>query len=808
MIPTRFPDVLGVWPNPSTLQTLQSTTKGMRSWSLARREAEAFFTLAFSRRCYSSANSADVYRPPHYRKPRKSKEPGHMLQEEFPNSGDASGANARLFDYYNTAKLVNQLPTVKEKIDFVNPYERPWTRSEKTWRRAWHPSLMGTRKAWAIPLVPAYFDTVKYYQYLTKTRLVESSLDSYYSGLVPPTTSYEKAVQETLRSLLASARFESEDHRVSAILASLVDEAVLSVAHNVPRLADFRVAYNVQSECFWIRSGFMFLYDVKEIGSDKVVRKVRNISKYVGDDRRKLEDVDVDDDVLFAPKVMSLWPDENPLWQCPGYFVESEETHSYGTFGAKSLSLLDDRCRQWDAPPEESAEMWEDCAKAQAVASLFTTLCAQAHTHGFTQYTDITRPFNSQLMLSNGIDFVFAVGQLNTLAINIECDGFDNPKTNICHVESPVRLYDAYREGSAVIFYWPLFLVLATLFFNEYLIYFAKIGLSCDWPCKENCGSNDLRIFLISDTHLLGERNGHWLDKLRREWQMYRSYRSAVDVLLPDAVFFLGDLMDEGQWGDLNTFNRYADRFDSLFGSSDNKPEVHVLAGNHDLGFHYAISPFRVKWFRERFKRKVIDIIYIREQPFVLLTSMALHGDGCNFCHEAEVALEAISEELTCQKRGDCFKNGSFRFQPYRRPILLQHFPLFRINDDDCLRDKDFDHDDPTRNDLYRPTWEALSQESTQLLLRKLEPRAVFNGHTHRGCKKRWARPVDFWEYTVNSFSWRNGDRPTFLLASVSDKHVLVNVCHLPNESTVLLLYSVVAIINSIPISIRVEQAH
>ncbi|ETN84430.1 Ser/Thr phosphatase family protein, partial [Necator americanus] len=653
------------------------------------------------------------------------------------NSGDASGANARLFDYYNTAKLVNQLPTVKEKIDFVNPYERPWTRSEKTWRRAWHPSLMGTRKAWAIPLVPAYFDTVKYYQYLTKTRLVESSLDSYYSGLVPPTTSYEKAVQETLRSLLASARFESEDHRVSAILASLVDEAVLSVAHNVPRLADFRVAYDVQSECFWIRSGFMFLYDVKEIGSDKVVRKVRNISKYLGDDRRKLgelafvsrdrlavqlrtreplaplyslesdeacrpifsEDVDVDDDVLFAPKVglvMSLWPDENPLWQCPGYFVESEETHSYGTFGAKSLSLLDDRCRQWDAPPEESAEMWEDCAKAQAVASLFTTLCAQAHTHGFTQYTDITRPFNSQLMLSNGIDFVFAVGQLNTLAINIECDGFDNPKTNICHVESPVRLYDAYREGSWIV-----------------VIFGCKVsdaaeGMNLDKCSNEfsfSCGSNDLRIFLISDTHLLGERNGHWLDKLRREWQMYRSYRSAVDVLLPDAVFFLGDLMDEGQWGDLNTFNRYADRFDSLFGSSDNKPEVHVLAGNHDLGFHYA------------------------------------------------------------------------------------------INDDDCLRDKDFDHDDPTRNDLYRPTWEALSQESTQLLLRKLEPRAVFNGHTHRGCKKRWARPVDFWEYTVNSFSWRNGDRPTFLLASVSDKHVLVNVCHLPNESTVLLLYSVVAII-------------
>lgn len=36
----------------------------------------------------------------------------------------------------------------------------------------------------------------------------------------------------------------------------------------------------------------------------------------------------------------------------------------------------------------------------------------------------------------------------------------------------------------------------------------------------------------------------------------------------------------------------------------------------------------------------------------------------------------------------------------------------------------------------------------------------------------RWKRPVNFWEYTVNSFSWRNGDRPSFLLATISEKQV------------------------------------
>lgn len=446
---------------------------------------EGCVAMALLRRCSSAASSATVHRPPHYRKPHRQHEPLHMLQEEFPNAGDASGAGVRLFDYYKTAKIVNQLPTIKDKIDFVNPYERPWTRAEKTWRREWHPKLMSPRKAWALPLVPAYFDVLKYYQYITKTRIVETSLDNYYLGLVPPTASYEKAMQESLRAILTSDRFSSEDERVSAILAALVDEAVFSVAHNVSRLADYRVAYDVQNESFWIRSGFMFLYDTQPIGSNEVVRDFKKAKKFTGDDRRKLgelaftsrdrlavqlrsrealaplhslesddacqplfaQDVDVVKDVLFSPKVMNIWPDEDPLWQCPGYFVESDETHTYCRVGAKSLSLLDERCKEWDAPPEESAELWQDCAKAQAVASLFTNLCAQAHTHGFTQYTDVTRPFTSQLMLSNGVNFVFAVGQLNTIAINIECDGFDNPKTNVCHVEPPIRLYDEFREG-------------------------------------------------------------------------------------------------------------------------------------------------------------------------------------------------------------------------------------------------------------------------------------------------------------------------------------------------------------------------
>jgi hypothetical protein len=45
------------------------------------------------------------------------------------------------------------------------------------------------------------------------------------------------------------------------------------------------------------------------------------------------EDVDVSNDVLYSPKVYNLYVDKDILWQCPGYDVDSGETHKYGCVG-------------------------------------------------------------------------------------------------------------------------------------------------------------------------------------------------------------------------------------------------------------------------------------------------------------------------------------------------------------------------------------------------------------------------------------------------------------------------------------------
>lgn len=89
-----------------------------------------------------------------------------------------------------------------------------------------------------------------------------------------------------------------------------------------------------------------------------------------------------------------------------------------------------------------------------------------------------------------------------------------------------------------------------TFFFNEFLIY-EIYSYSCHWHYAEKNRSSEsvkyTKIMFIADPHLLGPFRGHWFDKLRREWQMQRSFQSTFWKLIPDYVFVLGDLYDEGE---------------------------------------------------------------------------------------------------------------------------------------------------------------------------------------------------------------------------------------------------------------------
>ncbi|VDK50654.1 unnamed protein product [Anisakis simplex] len=408
-------------------------------------------------------------KPPYYRRTIPAYPATHKLKEEFPNAGDLDGSGPRLYDYEQMGDIVRSLPKISDKIDFVNPYERPWTRFEKTWHRPWHPFLMSPRKAWNVPSVPRYFDSLNFYKYITKTRLVDG-LNQWYEGIVPPTTSFQMRLIESLIANLESNQTDiDESERVTILLQAVFDAALLTLAQNVHRLQNCRISATPRCESFWVRAGFMQIRKLGELAfvlRDQLAAHIRTkqplrpLFKFSNEDELNAEvfdeTVDVKQDVIYSPKVFNMWPDEKPLWQCAGFEPDSGDEYKSGLLAIKDVSSLNDLLAYWKVEPgEERSIVQRESLTATAIVSLFSWLNAQAHSLGFTQYNDIEWPLVSQMILSDGRDFFFAIAQLNTIAINIDVKGFVNNRSNVCYVEGPLRLYDRFdsRRGN---FYYLL----------------------------------------------------------------------------------------------------------------------------------------------------------------------------------------------------------------------------------------------------------------------------------------------------------------------------------------------------------------
>lgn len=326
------------------------------------------------------------------------------------------------------------------------------------------------------------------------------------------------------------------------------------------------------------------------------------------------------------------------------------------------------------------------------------------------------------------------------------------------------------------------------LIFCEWLIYYLVLN-QCDWPTLppdyETIGPHEqeVRTLVIADTHLLGSRRGHWFDKLRREWQMYRAFQTAMNLHKPHAVFILGDVTDEGEYCSEEEFDQYITRFQRLF-SVPAKTRLHVVAGNHDIGFHYRITPYLNQRFVKGFNSSAVQVITIRGNHFILVNSMALQGDGCFLCKSAELQLGEIEKTLKCLKTKRICSNNTLKI--YSPPILMLHYPLYRESDKDCNEPDEAPF--PLKTQKYREGWDCLSEGSTYQLLKQIEPRLVLSGHSHHGCVRNLSIGNGV-EITISSFNWRNKNNPSYGLFVFTPVNYAFSKCLMPQESTTIYFY-------------------
>ncbi|XP_059102226.1 metallophosphoesterase 1 isoform X1 [Peromyscus eremicus] len=331
-------------------------------------------------------------------------------------------------------------------------------------------------------------------------------------------------------------------------------------------------------------------------------------------------------------------------------------------------------------------------------------------------------------------------------------------------------------------------IIISVLLFCEYIIYYIVI-FRCRWPEVKTLAHGDrqepvLKAMFLADTHLLGEIRGHWLDKLRREWQMERAFQTALWLLQPEVVFILGDIFDEGKWSTTQAWADDVQRFQKMF-RHDSHVQLKVIIGNHDIGFHYQMSKYRIKRFEKVFGSE--RLFSWKGVNFVMVNSVAMEGDGCSVCSEAEAELREISRKLNCsreQVQGSSQCEGEQRL-PFSAPVLLQHYPLYRASDANCSGDDAAPPEE--KNVPFKEKYDVLSREASQKLLWWLQPRLVLSGHTHSACQV--LHPGGTPEVSVPSFSWRNRNNPSFIMGSLTSRDFALSKCYLPLEDRVLTTY-------------------
>ncbi|KAF7657441.1 hypothetical protein LDENG_00026960 [Lucifuga dentata] len=149
-------------------------------------------------------------------------------------------------------------------------------------------------------------------------------------------------------------------------------------------------------------------------------------------------------EIKFSPSVMPLF-----RRQYDNNIFTGAKLPDPACYGHTQFHLVPDRCHRDKMARRQQSDQIEAFLRANALASLFTWTGAQAMYQGFWNHEDITRPFVSQAVITDGHFFSFFCYQLNTVALSVETD-VDNPRKNLLWGTESMRLYESVQDGEVV----------------------------------------------------------------------------------------------------------------------------------------------------------------------------------------------------------------------------------------------------------------------------------------------------------------------------------------------------------------------
>ncbi|TMS38580.1 hypothetical protein L596_005272 [Steinernema carpocapsae] len=135
------------------------------------------------------------------------------------------------------------------------------------------------------------------------------------------------------------------------------------------------------------------------------------------------------------------------------------------------------------------------------------------------------------------------------------------------------------------------------------------------------------RMLVVADPQLIGYQDENKLIGPLARWDsdryLRRSFRLAMDVVNPDIVVFMGDLMDEGVKLSDDEWEATIQRFESIFWMPDDVQTIY-LPGDNDVGGEYElVDAGLMRRFQKHFRNKLnLSAIGLGKVLFTELNAM------------------------------------------------------------------------------------------------------------------------------------------------------------------------------------------
>lgn len=246
--------------------------------------------------------------------------------------------------------------------------------------------------------------------------------------------------------------YRKQEQVVGPLLRNLVNGLTYSLAKHNPLLSVSSLDFNPHVHYYW-RRGQRIIPRGHRSGHQEPtrfqiddqphsqIRITQQLPQFTPLEASYAEEVPV---ITLAPNLMPMF-----RRQYANHIFTGAKLPDPACYGHTQFHLVPDRFHRDRLAHQQQSDQVEVFLRANGLASLFAWTGAQAMYQGFWSQEDVTRPFVSQAVITDGQYFSFFCFQLNTLALSVETD-VNNPRKNLLWGTESLRLYESVQDDKVV----------------------------------------------------------------------------------------------------------------------------------------------------------------------------------------------------------------------------------------------------------------------------------------------------------------------------------------------------------------------